>query len=116
MLVSRHAPVPKDRKEAKRYLRVLEFGDDGKLGWRGEWLAWFPRYTELDTRDLKAWNAWLNRPETDAFIDGLIEECQRLAEDSRHAKGYATYQVPKGTEPDAKGWIVGEHRNPRKQH
>ena len=51
--VALHAPVPKDREEAKHFVYVLELDrNQNEIHWRGEWLAWFPRYTELDARDL----------------------------------------------------------------
>jgi hypothetical protein len=83
-----HAPVPKDREEAKKYLHVLEMRPDGKYTWRGEWLFEFPKYTKVDERDLSAWNEWLARPETDRFLDATVEECRRLADVSRSAQGY----------------------------
>jgi hypothetical protein len=88
--IAEHAAVPRDREEAKRFVRVLEMRSDGKYGWRGEWLYQFPRFTELDGRDLAAWNAWISSPEADRFLDGVIAECARLAEVSRRAKGYPT--------------------------
>ncbi|MDA0240639.1 MAG: hypothetical protein O3A84_11530 [Proteobacteria bacterium] len=112
LLIAEHAPVPETREEAKRFIRVLEMTDDGKYGWRGEILSLFPRYTELDTRDLEAWNAWINRTETENFLDDTIAECQRLAVISQHARGYAMVE---GTgEPEQEGWIKGNLRTPTK--
>ena len=88
--IAQPAPVPKDREEAKRFVRVLEIvSAQEKYQWRGEWLAGFPHYTELDARDLDAWIDWLDTPKIAAFLDSVIEECERLAEVSRHAIGYA---------------------------
>ena len=110
--IAQHAPVPSTREEAKQFIRVLELNDSGLYSWRGEWLSLFPRYTDLDGIDLEAWNAWINRPETDKFLDDTIAECQRLAEISKHARGYA---VVEGTnEPAKDGWIPGNLRIPTK--
>jgi hypothetical protein len=86
----RHAAVPKDRDEVKNYIRVFEIGEDDKIIWRGELLAEFPRWTKLDADDLEAWNAWVNTPEIDEFLDEAMEKCQQLAKMSRKASGYMT--------------------------
>lgn len=88
-----HAEVPRDREEAKRFIRVLEMHGDGKYGWRGEWLYSFPRFTELDAHNLAAWNAWIGRPETGQFLDDTITECKRLSEVSRNAQSYAVLEA-----------------------
>jgi hypothetical protein len=107
--IAQHAPVPESREEAKQFIEVLEINDNGLYSSRGEWLSSFPRYTELDEPDLAAWNAWVNRPETNQFLDDTIAECQRLAEVSRHARGYATLEGVQ--EPDENGeWSAGYHR------
>jgi hypothetical protein len=112
--VAEHAPVPTTREEAKRFIQVAELNDNGMYAWRGELLYLFPRYTELDDEDLAAWNAWINRPEIDQFIDDFIIECQRLAEVSRHVRGYA---VIEGTgEPEKDGWTKGNLRLTNKGH
>jgi hypothetical protein len=118
MQQAQHAPIPSSREEAKQYLRVLEMRPDGKYSWRGEWLSLFPRYTDLDDRDLAAWNEWINRPQTEQFLDATIEECRRLAEVSKNAKGYAVIQEdrPPGQEKSAGGWVKGSLRIPTKQN
>ncbi len=118
MQQAQHAPIPSSREEAKQYLRVLEMRPDGKYSWRGEWLSLFPRYTELDASDLAAWNEWINQPQTNHFLDATIEECRRLAEISKHAKGYAVVQEDQssGQEKGADGWIKGSLRIPTKQN
>lgn len=110
MQKAEHAPAPRNREEAKRFLRVLEMRDDGKYGWRGEWLSGFPRYTELSNSDFAAWNAWLDRPETARFLDETVAECERLAEVSRRATGYAV--LTDVSEPDDSGWRGGNLRVP----
>ncbi len=118
MLHAQHAPVPATREEAKMYIKVFEMCSDGKYSWRGEWLSLFPRYTELDERDLAAWNDWLNRPQTDQFLDETIEKCHHLAEISRRAQGYAVVQgaSPPNDEPDSNGWRNSFLRIPTKQN
>jgi hypothetical protein len=112
--VAEHAPVPKNREEVKRFVRVLEMREDGKLGWRGEWLSSFPLYIELNTADIAAWNAWLSRPQTDLFLDETIAKCERLAETSRRAVGYATLE---GTgQPDEDGLVRANLRVPSDPH
>jgi hypothetical protein len=108
--IAEHAAVPKDREGAKRFIRVLEHRNDGKLGWRGEWLSSFPLYTELSIDDLRAWNAWISRPETDRFLDETIAKCKRLSEMSRNAQGYAVLGG-KG-EPNENGLIKANLRVP----
>ena len=89
-----HALVPTTRNEAKQFIQVAELNDSGMYAWGGELLSSFPRYMELDEEDLAAWNDWVNRPETEQFIDDFIIECQRLAEVSRHARGHAVEVGP----------------------
>jgi hypothetical protein len=118
--IAEHAPAPRHREDAKRFVRVLEMRSDGRYGWRGEWLHRFPLITELDDRDLAAWNAWISRPEIDQFLDEVIAECSRLAEVSRHAQGYVV-SVGDG-ERDENGWIKAnlhvpsQRLHPLKQH
>ena len=83
-----HAPVPTSREEAKRFILVLEKLADDNFGWRGVWLDSFPRFTALTGEDRAAWDAWMRTPATERFLDGTIEECERLAEVSRKAQGY----------------------------
>lgn len=106
MQIAEHAVVPKDREEAKRFVRVLEMRDDGKYGWRGEWLDRFPQFTPLDNRDRAAWNEWLARPEIARLLDEVVAECARLAEVSGRAQGYTILTDP--AEPDEEGWGRGQ--------
>lgn len=117
-LEARHAPVPTNRDEVKRFLRVLEMRSDGMFSWRGEWLSLFPRYTNMDDHDLAAWHDWLQRPETDIFFDETIEMCKRLAEISRKASGLAVFERKQGGDgqPDRDGWITAYHRKPSDGH
>lgn len=110
--IAQHAPVPETREEAKHFIRVLEKRNDGKFGWRGEWLSLFPRCIDLDERDLDAWNDWINNPQSERFIDDTIAECQRLAEVSQRARGFALIQG--AGERDRDGWIKGNLRIPTK--
>jgi hypothetical protein len=86
-----HAEAPKNRDDVKKFIRVVERGSGGEFGWRGEWLSTFPRWTKLDAGDLAAWNKWIESAETNAFLDKAVVECQRLAEVSRKARGYAVF-------------------------
>ena len=88
MQIAEHAPAPKNREEVKAFIRVLEMRTDEKLGWRGEWLSTFPRYTNLSTEDIAAWNKWIESPETKTFLDEALAECTRLANLSHKAQGY----------------------------
>ena len=110
--VADHALVPTSREEVKRFIRVIEIDDNSMYLWRGEWLSLFPHYIELDEHDLAAWNAWIDRPEIDQFLDDTITECQRLAEISRHARGYPVLQGTR--EPDKNGLIPANLRIPTK--
>jgi hypothetical protein len=83
-----HAPAPNDRDGVKNFIRVLEMSNDGKFGWRGEWLATFPQYTALDDMDFAAWQTWMEKPETQRFLDEAMERCQRLATLAQEAQGY----------------------------
>jgi hypothetical protein len=40
----KHAPVPRDRDQAKQYIQVREHLEDGGNLWRGEWLSTFPEH------------------------------------------------------------------------
>jgi hypothetical protein len=91
-LKAEHAPVPRSRDEMKKFIRVLQKRPDGMAAWGGEWLADFPRYTEMGERDLAAWRTWLAEDKVDRFLDEAIAECERLAEVSRHATGYAVLE------------------------
>jgi len=86
-----HAQAPKNRDDVKRFIRVVEKGSDGEFGWRGEWLSTFPQYTKLDAKDVAAWNEWIESEETNTFLDIAVAECQRVAEASRNARGYAVF-------------------------
>jgi hypothetical protein len=101
--IAEHAPAPRNREDAKRFVHVLEMRSDGRYAWRGEWLHLFPRFAELDDSDLAAWNAWISRPEIDRFLEEVIAECARLAEVSRRAQGYAV--LVGNDERDESGWI-----------
>ena len=108
--IAQHAPVPTNREEVKLFIRVLELDNSGMYAWGGEWLSLFPRHIDLDDSDLAAWNAWIDRPEINKFLDDTIAECQRLAEVSKRASGYAYFE---GTsEPSEDGWISGNLRIP----
>ena len=109
-LIAQHAPVPINREEVKLFIRVLEQDTGGMYAWRGEWLSLFPRHIELDDSDLDAWNAWIDRSETNKFLDDTIAKCQRLAEVSERASGYAV--VEGSGEPSEGGWIRGNLRIP----
>lgn len=82
------ALAPKTRQEAMQFIRVLEMCENGKWGWRGEWLSSFPLYTKLDEQDTIAWNEWLARPGITRFIDETIRKCEKLAQIARNAAGY----------------------------
>jgi hypothetical protein len=85
-----HAPVPRNREEAKQFVQVLEMEPDGSGIWRGEWLSEFPKYRHLTFADKIAWDAWLRRQETDQYLDALVERCDGLARRASDAKGYVT--------------------------
>jgi hypothetical protein len=55
-------------------------------------LADFPKYTDLDDRDLKAWKEWIDRPETDKFLDETIKKCRDLAKVSSKASGFPIFK------------------------
>ena len=93
----KHAPVPRDREEAKQYVQVLQHLGDGRYLWRGEWLSTFPLYAELDDQDMAAWAAWLDHPDTQAYLDDTIKECQRLAEKAARVRGH---EMPDGAGSD----------------
>ncbi len=106
-MIAKHAPVPKDREEAKQFVRVLEMRPDGKYGWRGELLQSFPKFTRLDNRDSAAWESWIKLPATDRFLDDTIEKCNKLAKSSENARGYAVIEGVGDQTPDNKGYIKG---------
>jgi len=109
--IAEHAPVPKTREETKTFIQVIEVLNEDKVGWRGEWLATFPEFTEIDDADWEAWTQWINRPETDGFLDDTISECRRLAEVSRKALGHAVLHDVGPMEPD--GWPGGNLKIPK---
>ena len=113
-LIAQHAPAPRTREEGKQFIRVLELNDEGTYSWRGEWLSLFPRYTDLDDKDLEAWQAWIDRPEQHKFFDDTIAECQRLAEISKTAQGYAVIDLI--NEPNKDVGMQGTLRIPTKGH
>lgn len=112
--IAQHAPVPTNREEVKRFINVVEMNDAGLYSWGGEWLSLFPRYIDLDELDLAEWNVWISRPETIAFLDDTILECQRLAASSRRARGYAV--VESAEKPDVDGVVSGYLRKTDKGH
>jgi hypothetical protein len=96
-----HAPVPRDREEAKKFVQILEMAEDGKGVWRGEWLADFPKYRTLSDADLVAWKAWLDRPETYRYLDEVIVRCSRLAKKARNVSGYALFEIDRSNSRDS---------------
>ena len=112
-LIAKHALVPKDREEAKKFVRVLEMRPDGKYGWRGELLHSFPKFAHLDDRDSDAWESWIKSPDTDRFLDDTIEKCKKLAKSSEKARGYAVVEGDENQAPDSKGYIKGNLRIPK---
>jgi len=89
LTISKHASAPTTREEASNFVQVVELKESGKYGWRGEWLASFPKYTKLSKADLDAWREWLSKISVSDFLDEVIDECARLAEISQAANGYA---------------------------
>ena len=87
--VAQHAPIPRSQDEAKKFIQVLEFIDDTNYVWRGEWLDTFPKFRSLSDEDMIAWKAWVDSKNTKEFLNKTIAECERLAEVSRNAAGYA---------------------------
>jgi len=83
-----HAPVPKTREEAKRFVQVLEMAADGSGTWRGEWLSEFPKRRALTAADQVVWDTWLRKPETGQYLDALVERCKQLAQATGKARGY----------------------------
>ena len=97
---AKHSPVPITSNDVKRFIQVIELkppvqnaDPDGRIEytWRGEWLASFPLFTALDTSGLAAWKSWIKNPSQLRFLDETIEKCYRLADDSRHASGWAFF-------------------------
>lgn len=84
-----HAPVPETLEDMQRYIQVVEIMDDGRYGWRGEYLGSFPQYEALTDEDQAAWQAWCGRPEFAEFLERTIVKCRRLAEENRTAQGFA---------------------------
>jgi hypothetical protein len=103
-----HAPVPRNRKEAAKYARVYEMLSDGTAAWRGEWLHNFPKYRNLTTGDLSAWEKWVNGPDVGQCLDEIIELCAQFAERSREATGYFLAQGPEIREVPALSRKRGE--------
>ena len=98
------APIPTSRDEMALYIRVCIGLDNGMMYWRGEMLAGFPSYTELDEDDLNTWSDWVNTAKVQGFIDSAIIKCQTQAEINREATGSAVLQV---TEGESNGKIKG---------
>ena len=95
----RHAPVPKDRDEVKKYIRVFETDENRTILWRGELLSDFPEWITLGAKDLEAWNAWLNTSENDSFLDETIVRCHRLANLSRSSAGHMVLTPARAAKP-----------------
>jgi hypothetical protein len=91
-----HAPAPKTIEEAKKYIYVLESEEDGKWGWRGEWLQQFPSYRTLSAEDVAAWSAWLESSDIQDYLRETVNICQRLADDSRRASGMSVFSSSAG--------------------
>ena len=96
-----HVEVPANRQDVRKFIRVLEMRDDGDYGWRGEWLAEFPKYRDLDAADAAAWAEWLGRPEIETFLDETIAHCLRMAEAARTAVGDVVGAVDEPLPPEA---------------
>ena len=93
-----HAPVPKDREEAKRYIQVLIGLEGDTYYWRGDKLSEFPSNGELDEADLAVWNEWLESESTREFLDETIDRCRIQAESNRHNSGVLTMRPVKRDE------------------
>lgn len=84
-----HAPVPRDIQEMKRYIRVVQFEDENRYYWPGDWLSDFPGFLKLDEKDLAAFQDWLALPARVRFLEKSIEHCRTLATRSQGANGFA---------------------------
>ena len=91
-----HAPIPRNRREVAKFVRVCEIRSDGMAAWRGEWLYNFPKYRNLTTSDLAVWHEWVSSPSIEQFLDKIIELCAQFAERSRGAIGYTVCSGPAG--------------------
>ena len=78
-----HAPVPKSREEAMKYVQVLFKDEEGEHWWRGDWLSDFPKPGDLEPVDLAFWNEWLNSVQVEEFLDRIIELCRWHAEQNK---------------------------------
>lgn len=87
-----HAPVPKSREEAMKYIRVLLTDNDGEYYWRGDWLSDYPKPNDLDRADLKAWNGWLRTKAVAKFIDYVITVCADQAVQNKRNTGMALFR------------------------
>jgi hypothetical protein len=77
--VPMHAPAPGTPEEIKLYVRVLELRPDGVFRWRGEWLAGFPKYLQLEPRDALAWSNFVAAPQVQAFLVQAMARCSQLS-------------------------------------
>lgn len=93
------APCPQTTEitDIGRFIHVLEIGETGKVRWRGEWLATFPKYQLLSPEDLEVWWAWVDSEETQNFLVQILQKCRRLAVDSANASGFARLVGPATT-------------------
>lgn len=107
------APVPKNREEMKKFVRVIVKEPGGIYFWEGDFLAEFPFFRCLSSEDLVAWNQWLDRPELDDFLDKGIKKCQIQAEINKDASGWTLISDCKENE---NGVMVGDKviENPTK--
>ena len=74
-------------------------------GSSGERLDSFLKITVLGKDNAAAWKFWIERPETDTFLDETVLRCATMADIARNAAGYFRAQRFADEKPDPDGGI-----------
>ncbi len=88
MFAYAHAEVPTTIEELSPYIQVLVKREDDSFYWKGDVLSDFPRYIELSSEDLAAWNVWIRSPELEPWLLGKIETCYEQSIEAQKATGF----------------------------
>jgi hypothetical protein len=91
------APIPSTREAMEQFVRVLIYGPDDELYWRGEMLSEFPKYGMLSDEDIKAWLDWLATDDIKEFLDRAIAKCKTQAAINKEASGWAVISAVEDT-------------------
>lgn len=91
-----HAPCPTTREEALLILVVLEATGPARdrFDWRGYTVGEPEALADLTPEDRAAWDAWVASPDTQVYLDRVIDRCHAQDRANRGSPGYVVLRRP----------------------